>query len=295
MITPEQSVPARSDAGLAARDVFYAQFNDVNFYIEDETQENLYLELLKRMFPRMRLVQVFALRGKANAIAHARDRASQMRARNAVYILDKDFDDLLGVAVTQSNIFYLDRYCIENYVLTESAMLQVAVDSAPHIARSTIKRKLAFAEFHSRLIASLKPLCRLFFVVQKFNLGLRNCDCRSEQFALAAKLWEVDPALKSAYEATVLKKCLEAHSFPNKQAFGDFLKCSLPRTGPRDANIPGKLLLGFSYHYLRALVPLAGVRLEALTYRLSRNSSLRSFRAIRTRIKSYLVSGGVEC
>lgn len=33
-------LPARSSAGMAALDVFYSDFNDVNIYVEDNEQEN---------------------------------------------------------------------------------------------------------------------------------------------------------------------------------------------------------------------------------------------------------------
>ena len=39
-------MPAHSPAGLAARDVLWRGFNDINFYVEDAEQENLYFEIV---------------------------------------------------------------------------------------------------------------------------------------------------------------------------------------------------------------------------------------------------------
>src|SRR5688572_10690170 len=131
MITPEESIPSRSSAGLAARDIFYEQFNTVHFYVEDEHEENLYLEILTRLFPTVRITQIFPLRGKQNVLAHAQDPVNAPRAGKSVYILDKDFDDLLGHIVKQENIFYLDRYSIENFLCEEDAVVQIALEAQP--------------------------------------------------------------------------------------------------------------------------------------------------------------------
>lgn len=68
MITIEQSIPTKSDAFLKGIDIFYTQFNDVNFYIEDEDQENFYHSILKKLFPEIRLDKIFPLRGKDNVL-----------------------------------------------------------------------------------------------------------------------------------------------------------------------------------------------------------------------------------
>ena len=47
MVTLADSMPTKSDAFLKGIDIFYLQFNDVDFYIEDEEQENFYFEIFK--------------------------------------------------------------------------------------------------------------------------------------------------------------------------------------------------------------------------------------------------------
>ena len=71
MLSPEENIPGFSDEYKSARNVFYHQFNDVDFYVEDEEQENFYLCILKKLFPDVRLENIYALRGKQNAIRHA--------------------------------------------------------------------------------------------------------------------------------------------------------------------------------------------------------------------------------
>ena len=104
MVTPEESVPQYSDGYRYAKSAFYSQFNDVDFYVEDAWQENLYLCILGRLFPRLKIENIHPLGGKENVIQHARANTS---IRKSVYLLDKDFDDLLGKLQERTNIFFL--------------------------------------------------------------------------------------------------------------------------------------------------------------------------------------------
>ena len=58
MNAPASDLPARSPAGMAALDVFYSDFNDVNFYVEDDEQENLYEAILRKLFSRLKIVRI---------------------------------------------------------------------------------------------------------------------------------------------------------------------------------------------------------------------------------------------
>ena len=288
----EGSIPVRSIAGLAARDIFYEQFNDVNFYVEDEDQENLYLELLKRTFPRLRITQIFPLGGKPNVIAHAQDPVNSQQEHRSVYILDKDFDDLLANLVIQKNIFYLDHYCIENYLLQEEAIVQIAIESHPTKKRETLRSQIKFDAFYNSSVKSLDPLFRLFFAVQRFNLGLKNCDLKPEQFTIKGKPWEIEPNAILDYENTVYHKVNLTGIFSNTDEFEKFLKNAFPRKGPRNANISGKFLLGLVFHHLRHNAAIGNVAIDSLRYRLARNCSVGRLRNFGGRIKAFLRTSG---
>ena len=42
MISIEESIPTKSDSYRIGEDVFFYQFNDVSFYVEDAEQENFH-------------------------------------------------------------------------------------------------------------------------------------------------------------------------------------------------------------------------------------------------------------
>jgi hypothetical protein len=293
MTATSNSIPTRSDAALAARDVFFEYFNDVNFYVEDEDQENLYFELLHRLFPKLRIAQIFPLRGKTNVIKHAQDPTNKSRAFRSVYIVDKDFDDLLGRVVEQKNIFYLDKYSIENFILEEESVVQIGVESRPTMQRDAVKAMIAYPTFHAHLVKTLKKLSKLFFAVQKFQLGIKNCDLTPQQFSVTGFHWKLNDAAIAAYEQTVLEKAKAIGAIKQDSELDAFLTTAFPRRRSSDANIPGYYLLAFTYHYLKHKVTIGTVTIDSVRYRLARNCSCLPLKSLGNRIRRYLKTSGI--
>ncbi len=288
MITVGQSIPHYTPTGLGARDIFFRQFNQVNFYVEDEKQENFYHALLRKLFPKLRITQIFPLGGKTRVLAHAKDPTNAAHACRSVYILDKDFDDLLGQAVSMENVFYLDRYCIENYVLEARAVLEIAIESKPRSERRELAKRIDFARFISRSRTKLGPLFRLFFAVQKFRLPLPNCDCKPETFCQKRKLAQLDPNKIATYASDVRRELINRGIFASKKEVAGFLKSAFPKTGPRDANISGSFLLAMTMHYLREKISIGNISLDSLLFRLARHCSSRKLRPLQLNIERYL-------
>jgi hypothetical protein len=143
-----QNLPARSQNGMAALDIFYTELNDVNFYVEDEEQENLYFEILRRLFKSIKIARIFPLGGKSAVLQHATSAAKQSINCFRAYIVDRDLDHLLGKQFEHSNVFYLDRFCVENHLLQHSAIVEIVIENH-------LKRKRAEVEVDLSLDAEL--------------------------------------------------------------------------------------------------------------------------------------------
>lgn len=59
-------LPTLTESFLKGQDILYKQFNNIEFYIEDTEQENLYFQILKKMFPDIKFEKIFPLNGKKN-------------------------------------------------------------------------------------------------------------------------------------------------------------------------------------------------------------------------------------
>jgi len=273
MTQPANDLPVRGPEGLAALDIFYAGFNDINFYVEDAEQENLYEVILRRKFPDVRVDRIFPLGGKEAVLRHAEDPQNGTLFAYRAYILDKDFDDLLDAMSTHPNIFYLDRFCIENYLLEESAFVEVVVESHPKKKRAFVTHQLEIVPTLDRMFSSLRPLFVGFACVQRFDLGLQNCGSAPEMYCYKDRRWEVDPAALSRYFEAV------------KSVGSTFLPpITDPTSDARMADamaldnhklVSGKHIVCMLFHYVKAKYNLGSITMGSFVYRLAKNCPLQ--------------------
>jgi len=139
MVSIEESIPQKSEAFLNGQDIFYIQFNEINFYIEDENQENLYFVIFSKLFSNVNFKKIFPLRGKSNVLRKA-DYNKDIKTK--IFIVDKDFDDLLGKKILQSNLFYLEQYSIENYLINYNSLKEYVIEEQPKIKSREIQKRL---------------------------------------------------------------------------------------------------------------------------------------------------------
>lgn len=288
MSSVDAFIPAWSTDALAARDIFFEEFNCVNFYVEDKEQENLYYLILCKLFPTILITQIFPLDGKTNTIAHAIDPVNAHQASRSVYILDKDFDDLLGRKVIQENIFYLPKYCIENFLLEERAILEIAIEAHPRMNRLTLQSTINFPVFFEATTQSLLPLFQLFFIVQMFNLGLKNCKSPPEQFSVKSSPEVIDSSLVEKYRAKVQEKAIETRIHKSEKEFSKFAKTVFQNGGNPVSNISGKFLLALTMHHIQRRIKFGNISFDSLSYRLARHCSLLDLEPMKNEIIAYL-------
>lgn len=179
MITEEESIPAKSSVYRAAEDIFYIQFNDISFYIEDENQENFYHSILSNLFPDINIEKIFPLGGKDNVIEHCN---TCNEIKKQIYLVDKDFDDLLNKKVNRENLFYLNRYSIENYLDDKESYIEYIISEHPTLNRNLVEADLNINEILENVLNVLKELILLHFVVQSKCPALKNISLSYERF-----------------------------------------------------------------------------------------------------------------
>lgn len=295
MISIDESIPTKSPEYLAAQSIFYTQFNDVSFYVEDEDQENLYFRILKKLFPGLRIDKIFPLGGKPRCIEHAKKGTS---GRVSVYILDKDFDDLLGLILSKPNIFYLERYCVENFLFEEEALIKFVISEKPRLKERDIKRKLGFEELMKSISSDLQELFLLFFVVQKFTLpGLANTSQNVERFCTdndpshvcSKKVDEYSGRVQETFEKAYPRRKFRVALRRNKKYF------NLPRGQCCPKNISGKHILSLLRHRNHYTFDLsAKPSLDSFALRLAEYCEFRSLEAIANSIATYLKRRGIR-
>ena len=185
MVSRANHIPIKTDGYLFAQDIFYTQFNDIKFFIEDTESENLYLIILSKLFPKIKLENIFSLGGKINVIDHANENKN---IKNHIYLVDKDFDDLLNKMISLPALFYLERYEIENYFIESEAIIKFIISMKPRIKlekKSVIKDLDKFINHTNRM---LHKLFFLFFISQLQEQKLKNVKLTPEWFAKYSKM-----------------------------------------------------------------------------------------------------------
>lgn len=278
-------LPRRSRDALAALDIFYDEFNDVHFFVEDEEQENLYEVILRRMFPELKVARIFPLGGKQAVLGHVPEVAGEGTTPRCVYLVDKDFDDLLGKKVQKPMLFYLDRYCIENYFVESDAILEIVVESAPKLRRADVAAELDLPSRITEFLESLRPLFQLFYCVQRFELGLENCSLPAERFCCVKRRWLVDPVALADYQGKVAiaaSRTENAAALENPLLHPDV--ALLSQLDPHTV-VSGKHLCTLVFHYLKSKYNLGSLTFDSFRFRVSKNASMQALQGLASEIR----------
>jgi hypothetical protein len=293
MLSAEESIPSESPASLYARSVFFRQFNDVDIYVEDADQENLYFTIFSKLFPALKLGHVFPLGGKQNLLARASD--GKDLARISVYVADKDFDDCFGLIVVRDNVFYLKRYCIENYLLEELALIEFVVSEFPRLSRDDIQRQLNFSSVLKTIIRNLKDLFALFFVVKKYTLEVKSTSFEPQFFCSEEDQGMLDNSKIERYAKDVSKALRRRAEEAKLHAEIDDCLELFNENDNGAPNISGEYILWLLLHVTRRSFNCSSqTTLDGFRYRLAQYAQFESLFWLRDRIAVYIKSARHE-
>ena len=275
--------PSRSEDGLAALDIFYNEFNDIHFYVEDADQENLYFVLLKRLLPGIRIERIFPLGGKGAVIRHAEACVGSTPSQFAVHLLDRDFDHLLGTQSSLPSIFYLDRFCIENHLLEECAVVEFVVESHPKEKRDDIANRLNLPSYLQRTFSDLRTLFIYFACVQRFCINLQNCKSPPERYCHPRRRWEVNPDSVTAYRQAIVAET-QALNLPISDPASDERLADVSALADHEL-VSGKHVAAMLFHYVKSKYSVGSITFESFLYRLAKNCELMSLAQLTKRIE----------
>lgn len=287
----EIGLPVKTDAFYRGQDILYSQFNDINFYVEDEDQENFYEATLKKLFPQIRLEKIFPLNGKPNVVTEAQ---LTLGDKKKVYIVDKDFDDLLNIKKTLPNLFYLEKYSIENYLLEPEAIQNLVIEERPKIKPSDFNTLFSLPHFQKETKKLFSEVISAFLVIQKYSLGIKNvkydparfCNLNHPHSVKTTEFVTYKSSIESALKLKNKKLSLNAQ-------IKKFMKFFSNRVKPTDSlrHIPGKYILVFLKAQLRYLFDATSfnnLSLESLSIRLANKCKFTELLYLQKSILSFI-------
>ncbi len=258
----------------------------------------MYERTLLRLIPKLRSFQVICLGGKTKLIAKAKEQRPP--GAKWLFVLDKDFDDLIGAVFVHNDVYYLRAFSFDNYLVDLQALIHLCVEINPRelTVQQARRRCDGFAAFWPRLCASLERVSRLFAVARRHRVGVQTTKMSVEE--LLADANPADPIPTDEWYQQYYERFREALRGNNEWlADSETLASELKRAFEKDARVefpevpivdqlPGKLLLGC---VIRAVELWLQVRLSSLDVveryaRLAGHSDLRRLAYLADRISS---------
>lgn len=283
----EFGFPEITQSFLNGQDLLYQQFNEVNFYVEDTDREHFYFNILSTVFSDIKFEKIFPLGGKRKVIEAAKQTPTD---NSRVYIVDLDFDEILEQKEKLNNLFYLNKYCIENHLINQSSFFELIREKSPALKDSQISSMISFDSVIHDSIICLRELSEVFLVVKKFNLSVGFYGIlpgRDFNFKLKPPFYKgsfinnyinsVENSLKSikkSYSLQAQIKKIRKHFNSKDDAL---------------TNIPGKCLLIIIKYRLEGESLISQSSLDSLTYKLSKNiKDIEEFGYLEKAIKAFV-------
>jgi len=283
----DQSIPRDDDPGsLYAKSVFFRQFNDIDFYVEDADQENLYFTILKKLFSTVKIGNIFPLGGKQNLIQRAIREAEDRRI--SVYIADKDFDDILNTTQIVKGVFYLDRYCIENFLLEESAVVEYIKSEHPRLKAEAIRQKMNYGNELRDILNSLSDIFAVFLLIQFHQLHYKCTSLKPEKLCNETDNTRPDKHAIENYFRFVAKRLSESTNLKLHQEIEKF-KSHFDVNDLTARNLSGEYVIWYLMHRIKKYFNSdSHPSLDSVRYRLAQYCTFESLENLKNSINTYI-------
>jgi len=151
--------------------------NDIAIFVEDVSAPNMWVKLIRRFLPtNVNFTSVTPLRGREGVIEACRaDQTSDDWKR--LYIIDADFDIIQGKSKPSLfNLYRLQRYCVENYLLQEDAIIDTLTTFNADISERDAEIRVDLDSWIRRNDYAFKALFVAYSVAEELNqIGRASC------------------------------------------------------------------------------------------------------------------------
>ncbi len=168
-------IPERSPySGQAYK--LYDDYNDIHIFVEDEGFENLYKVLFNKYG--MKIGNIFSKNGK-DAVLEA---AKTCIDSKCVFLVDRDWADLLGIMSTLRNVVVLSMHSIESYLIDHNAFSGIVLGELPKCNINSLLGEMRFGEILADVSNKLRPLFMCFAAMQMSEERVKGCSHKPGRF-----------------------------------------------------------------------------------------------------------------
>ncbi|NIY77830.1 DUF4435 domain-containing protein [Thalassospira sp. HF15] len=146
----------RAAQGLAH---LQARKNDIAIFVEDSAGRNMWKRIIKRFIPEGIRVENVNPLGNRQQVINACKADQTKTAKPRLYIIDADLDLLKSKRKPKlKHLYRLRRYCIENYLIQEKSLIQLATIFDHDIDENTAEAHIDLSGWLKRNEKSLRHL-----------------------------------------------------------------------------------------------------------------------------------------
>jgi hypothetical protein len=174
-------------SAAAAKALAYLKrpYNDIDIFVEDTGNHNMWLTIIRRIIPNRIKVTSVNLLGGRDSVIKACKRDQIDNGRRKLYIIDGDFDFILGrKKVALRYLYRIRAYCIENLLLNEETAINLGVFYKPTWNEAKIRAELQFEDALSLAYERLAPLFQMYALAYSVDPTIKTVGNSVEMFYL---------------------------------------------------------------------------------------------------------------
>jgi hypothetical protein len=158
-----------------ARAFLTQRYNDVDVYVEDRACQNMYVRLINRILGDAAVISTVFPMGGRQALLDRCAADQERGGRKRLYLMDADFDLMLQKPVPQLRHCYrLSAYCIENLLISEHSLVEIALESSTDTPRDDLRTKLQIDLRLSQATAVLLPLFVIYGIASELDVPVQT-------------------------------------------------------------------------------------------------------------------------
>lgn len=198
------SLPTRHEDAFLAEVLVNKDKENIFLFVEDEKLKLMYELIIKRLFDKELVIgNIFSMKKKGNVLNKFEEwkDIEEETSDKAVFIVDKDFDHLIGEGVpNHPNLIELEYYTIENYLISKPGALLLMKHKDHDYDLSKLDERLNWEKWEEFIFEKFERLFLSYGMAFKYDLG-PNCSISPHKY-LAPKDFVVEEGNIEEYIST---------------------------------------------------------------------------------------------